>query len=35
MIGGCIYDKLNSDIEIRLQNNMNQNFNKIIAWDNG
>ncbi|UCE08072.1 MAG: hypothetical protein JSW07_08600, partial [bacterium] len=35
MIGGYIYDKVNSDFEIRLQNNMNQNFNKIIAWDNG
>jgi asparagine synthase (glutamine-hydrolysing) len=35
MIGGYIYDKLDSDIEIRLKNNINQNFNKITAWDNG
>ena len=35
MIGGYIYNKLDSDIEFRLQNNMNQNFNKIIAWENG
>jgi hypothetical protein len=35
MIGGYIYNLLDSDIEIRLQNIMDQHFTKIRAWDNG
>ena len=35
MIGSYIYNLLDSDIEIRLQNIMDQHFTKIRAWDNG
>ena len=35
MIGGYIYNILDSDLEIRLQKSMDQNFTKIRAWDNG